>query len=258
MKVRALLADSPAPLAPGDPVETALATLLEHGVAHQPVADENDRLIGLLSEERLLEAADAEAPVRSLLGRRPVSVRPGAHVFDATRSMVQHDLSVLPVAEPITNVGSSAADSAADAAAGGTAADGARAAREYNAASATEAPERYLGVVHRRDLFEQFARMLSAQEPGAILALEAKERDYSLAQLVHLIEQSDVKVLSVASEPADGRGSPRRLTVKLNATDTTRVCHMLEHNGFDIVASFGEQDDEVLERVQEFMRYLEV
>lgn len=248
MKVRALLTESPAPLAPGDPVETALATLLEHGVAHQPVVDENDALVGLISEEQLLEAPDAEAPVRALLGARPVSVRPGAHVFDATRAMVQHDLSVLPVAEPLAEVGSSAAE---------TAANGARAPHEYNAASA-EAPEHYLGVVHRRDLFEQFARMLSTQEPGAILALEAEERDYSLAQLVHLIEQSDVKVLSVASEPTDGQRGPRRFTVKLNATDTTRVRHMLEHNGFDIVASFGEQDDEILERVQEFMRYLEV
>ncbi|PSR03087.1 MAG: acetoin utilization protein [Bacteroidetes bacterium QS_8_68_28] len=252
MKVRALLTESPAPLAPGDPVETALATLLEHGVAHQPVVDDTGALVGLVSEEQLLEAPDAEAPVRALLGARPVSVRPGAHVFDATRAMVEHDLSVLPVAEPITNVGSSAADSVTE-----TAANGVHAARQHNAASA-EAPERYLGVVHRRDLFERFARMLSTQEPGAILALEAEQRDYSLAQLVHLIEQSDVKVLSVASEPADGQGGPRRLTVKLNATDTTRVCHMLEHNGFDIVASFGEQDDEILERVQEFMRYLEV
>ena len=251
MKVRALLTESPAPLAPGDPVETALATLLEHGVAHQPVVDDTGALVGLVSEEQLLEAPDAEAPVRALLGARPVSVRPGAHVFDATRAMVEHDLSVLPVAEPITNVGSSAADSVTE-----TAANGVPAARQHNAASA-EAPERYLGVVHRRDLFERFARMLSTQEPGAILALEAEQRDYSLAQLVHLIEQSDVKVRSVASEPA-ADGTPRRVTVKLNTTDTTRVRHMLDHHGFDVVASFGEQDDEILERVQEFMRYLEV
>ena len=249
MKVRNLLSTSPAPLAPGDTVETALASLLEQSVAHQPVVDENSVLVGLVSEEQLLEAPDADAPVRSLLGARPVSVYPDAHVFDATRAMVRHDLSVLPVVEPMEEAGNSSAPSA-------TAAS--------SDAASTNGLERYLGVVRRHDLFDQFARMLSTQEPGAILALEAEERDYSLAQLVHLIEQSDVKVLSVGSESAEeavegqeGTG-PRRVTVKLNTTDTTRVRHVLEHHGFDIVASFGEQDDQILERVQEFMRYLEV
>ena len=239
MKIRSLLSASLAPLAPGDTVETALATLLEQGVGHLPVVDDGGALVGLVSEEQLLEAPDAEAPVRSFLKAHPVSVHPGEHVFDATRAMVRHDLSVLPITEPLTEAGPSTAD--------GTTANG-----------AGRPAERYLGVVRRHDLFDQFARMLSTQEPGAILALEVEPRDYSLAQLVHLIEQSDVKVLSVASEPSDGQAGPRRVTVKLNATNTARVRHMLEHHGYDIVASFGEQDDQILERVQEFLRYLEV
>lgn len=234
MKIRSLLSASLDPIAPGDTVETALATLLEQGVGHLPVVDERGALVGLISEEQLLEAPDADAPVRSFLEARPVSVHPSEHVFDATRAMVRHDLSVLPITEPAAGTGPSRANG--------------------NAGSA----EQYLGVVRRHDLFDQFARMLSTQEPGAILALEVEARDYSLAQLVHLIEQSDVKVLSVASEPSDGQAGPRRVTVKLDTTDTTRVRHMLEHHGYDIVASFGEQDDQILERVQEFMRYLEV
>jgi CBS domain-containing protein len=249
MKVRRLLSKTLETLAPEDTVEVALARLLEQGVAHLPVVDEGGALVGMISEEQLLEAPDAGAPVRSFLGARPVSVHPGVHVFDATRAMVRHDLSLLPLTEPPsdTAAGSSVAGNHGSNHGGNHAGD------------PTDAPERYLGVVRRHDLFDRFAQMLSTQEPGAILALESAERDYSLGQLVHLIEQSDAKVRSVSSEPASGgENDPRRVTVKLNTTDTTRVRHMLEHHGFDVAASFGEQDEDVLERVQEFMRYLEV
>ena len=108
-------------------------------------------------------------------------------------------------------------------------------------------------------MFDQFARMFSTQESGAIVAIEVSPRDYSLSQLVYTIEQNDVKILSIATEmPTVSTGSIR-ITLKLNVHDTARVRHMLEHHGYQVVASFSEEDDEELQyRVQEFMRYLEV
>ena len=41
-------------------------------------------------------------------------------------------------------------------------------------------------------------------------------------------------------------------------TDTTRIRHVLEHNDYHVIASFGEDDSEMQSRVEEFMRYLEV
>lgn len=218
MKIGDLISPSVAPLHLGDTVEHALGVLLETNVRHLPVVSADGRLVGLLTEEQLLEASGPDAPVEQLLGPLPISAQPGDHVFDVTKRIIQHDLTLLPV----------------------TSTDG-----------------HYEGTVRRYDIFEQFARMLATQEPGAILALEIAPRDYSLAKLIHTIEQSDVKVLSIASEPPTGTGATR-VTIKLNTTDATRVRHMLEHHGYRILAAFGERDDEILERVQAFMRYLEV
>ena len=46
----------------------------------------------------------------------------------------------------------------------------------------------------------------------------------------------------------------------VHVTDASRVRHMLEHHGYYVVASFGEDEDDedLLYRIQEFMRYLEV
>lgn len=216
-----LLSRATPPLRPDDSVEHALGLFMELRVRHLPVIDQEDMLVGILSEDRLMDADSPDALLETLLGPPPVSALPETHVFDATKTMVQHELTTLPV----------------------VAQDG-----------------HYLGLIRRHDIFDQFARMLSTQESGAILALEVNPRDYSLSKLVYTIEQNDIKILSMASEPPDASTENIRLTLKLNVTDATRARAMLEHYGYRVVASFGEDEDEedLLYRVQEFMRYLEV
>ena len=220
MTVQSLIHHSTPPLKPSDTVEHALGIMMEFRVRHLPVVDVMGMLVGVVSEDQLLDSAGPDAPVRSLLGPQPIIAEPEAHVFDVTKIMVQHDLTTMPVAE------------------------------EDN---------RYIGLVRRYDIFDQFARMFSTQEHGAIVAIEVAPRDYSLSQLVYTIEQNDVKILSIATEMPTTSYDQIRITLKLNVHDTARVRHMLEHHGYHVVASFSEEDDEELQyRVQEFMRYLEV
>lgn len=220
MNIEALISQATPPLSPRDTVEHALGMMMEVRVRHLPVVDVLGRLVGVVSEDLLLDAAGPDAPVEDLLGARPLVAAPDAHVFDVTKIMVQHDLTTVPVAEV----------------------DG-----------------RYRGLVRRYDIFDQFARMLSTQESGAILAIEVEQRDYSLGQLVYTIEQNDVKILSIATEMPQTSYGKIRITLKLNVQDTARVRHMLEHHGYQVVAAFSDEDDEDLQlRVQEFMRYLEV
>jgi CBS domain-containing protein len=203
-----------------DTVEDALGLLMEHHVRHLPVVNADDELVGVISEEQMMGANGPDDAVGDLVGARPVSVRPQAHIFDAARTMVEHGLSTVPVTPP----------------------DGTQ----------------YFGLLRRHDIFDEFAKLLATQRSGAIVALEVDQRDYALAKLVHLIEQNDAKVFAVASEAPDTSTDKIRVTLKLNVTDTTRVRHVLEHNGYRVVASFGEDDSEMKSRVDEFMRYLEV
>ncbi|WP_022836042.1 CBS domain-containing protein [Salisaeta longa] len=219
MRVRDAIHTETLPLAVDDTVEDALGRLLEHHVHHLPVVDDEDVLVGVISEDQLMKAAGPDAPVEGLLLARPVSVPPDAHIFDAARTMVEHTLSTVPV---------------------------------------TDEAGHYLGLLRRHDIFDQFARMLAAEESGAILALEVDPRDYTLAKLIHVIEQNGAKVCAVASEAQATSTDKIRITLKLNTRDTSRVRHVLEHHGYHVVASFGEEDSELVSRVDEFMHYLEV
>jgi CBS domain-containing protein len=219
MKARDAINSSTPALGVSDSVEKALGLLMEHHVSHLPVVDEEGDLAGLLSEERLMDAEGPDAEIGSLVVGRPVNVLPEAHIFEAARSMVEHNLSTIPVADT---------------------------------------QGRYLGLIQRHDIFDKFAQMLSTQRSGAIVALEVDPRDYALAKLVRLIEQNEGKVLAVASEEPDSSTGKIRVTLKLNVRDTSRIRHVLEHNGYHVVASFDEDDGELEELVEEFVRYLEV
>jgi predicted transcriptional regulator len=219
MKSRNAITTSIPALDPTDTVETALGLLMEHHINHLPVVDADGDLAGVLSETRLMDADGPNDEVGDLVVGRPVSVPPSAHIFDAARTMVEHDLSTIPVADE----------------------DG-----------------HYYGLIQRHDIFDKFAQMLSTQQTGAILALEVDPRDYALAKLVHLIEQNEGKVLAVASESPEQASGTIRVTLKLNVRDTSRIRHVLEHHDYHVVASFGENEEELEELVEEFVRYLEV
>lgn len=219
MEAREAINPSKPSLEATDTVEKALGLLMEHHLNHLPVVDEEGDLVGVLSEERLMDAEGPDDEIGSLLVGRPISVPPEAHIFDAARTMVEHDLSTIPVANT----------------------DG-----------------HYYGLIQRHDIFDKFAQMLSTQQAGAIVALEVEPRDYALAKLIHLIEQNEGKVLAVASESPDQSTDKIRVTLKLNVKDTSRIRHVLEHNGYHVVASFGQDEEELEELVEEFVRYLEV
>jgi len=209
------------PLRPSDTVEHALGLIVGLRVRHLPVVETNGQLVGIVSEEQLLDSSGPDALVKVLLGPNPVHAVPGQHIFDAAKILVDHGLTTLPVAKS----------------------DGS-----------------YLGVVRRHDIVDQFARMLSTHEPGAILALEVDTADYSLSRLVYAVEQTDVRILSVSTESSGSIEGVTAVTLKLNTSDITRLRHVLEHEGYRIVAVFSEDDDEeeFRHRIQEFMRYLEV
>lgn len=219
MTIQALLDTSVRPLYADDTPQHAMNVLLDSLYAHLPVVDEEDHLIGLVTEQQVMEALGSAETVRDCVSGAPVSAVPETHYFNAGRDIADHDVDLLPV---------------------------------------TDSSGRYLGVVTRADLFSVFARMLGTDRRGAILVLEIEPRDYSMAQLLHIIEQNDVKVLAMASEQENQ--DTLRITLKLNIRDATRTRHMLDHHGYNVVAAFNEaaSREDIQDRAREFMRYLEV
>lgn len=221
MTVSPLLNATLAPLNTADSVGYALSRLAGDEVSHLPVVDMDGRLVALVAEEALMNLPSPERDLGTLLAGPVIHALPDAHVFEAAHLMRLHRVDVLPVADE----------------------DG-----------------QYVGMIERKAVFERFADMLATETPGAIVVLDIPRRDYTLGSLAYAIEQNDVLVLSVSSEAVPEDPTMVRVTLKLNVADTARVRHVLDHLGYRVVAVYNEleSDDAFFQRVQEFVRYLEV
>lgn len=233
MTLTTLATWTPEPLGLDATVEHALGLLLDEETGVLPVVEAHGRLVGVVTENVLLEADSPDAALSSLALAPPVTIPPDAHVFEATRLLVRHDLAAIAVVDE-----------------GG----------------------QYLGFARRHDIFERFAGMLATQAPGAVVSVEVEPGDYALSQLVYAAEQNGVHVRSVTMEPEvalapvdddEAAALPEartRVTLKLDSTDTARVRAVLEHYGYRVVGAYGEREDasDLQARVHAFMRYLDV
>ena len=205
-------------LAETDDVAHALTPMSEAGAGDLPSVDGHGNLIGAVSDGVLSDADDKRGPLKRIEGHTPVSVGPDAHVFEVSRVLVAHGLAAVPAVDE----------------------DGS-----------------FLGLVRRADVFEELARMLCTCESGAVVTVDLPATDTSISKLVHAVEQTGAKLLSVTRQWDDRKIVG--VTLKLDRCDIGRLRHTLQYYGYRVVDTFGEeQDPQLLQRVQEFIRFLEV
>lgn len=225
MTVQSILSIDIEPLAPTDTVGRALYRLADLDVAHLPVVGDDGRLLTVIAGDDLLEQLEPDATLDQVAGRGAVCVSAEAHWYEAASLLARNQLSMLPV---------------------------------------IDRSGQYIGMVRRSDLFDRFAGSLSTGSPGAIIILEVPPRDFCLSQLVHLIEQSDGKVLSLSTQGQEQAAAygplPIHVTLKLSSAETSRIKHVLDHHGYHVVAAFNEVETEEVfnRRLAAFLRYLEV
>lgn len=177
------------------------------------------QLEGVVSEVQLEALENAKTPVGQLHFGQPIVVQADAHPYEAARLLTEHNLTALPVLDN----------------------------------------EAYIGTVTRRDLFLSLVDMLGINRDGAVLVMGVEMRDFSIATIAHLLEQNDVKMLSVVSERPD-ENELIRVTLKVNVSDTSRARHVLEVHGYKVAAAHDDPvaDADLKDRIDAFMRYLEV
>ncbi|MBN8589039.1 MAG: CBS domain-containing protein [Rhodothermia bacterium] len=209
-------------LKPEDSIEVALELLAEYRVRHLPVVQDHVLLLGIVSEEQLLSLSNWEETLGQQYFPPPIKVNISEHAYEVARLMSLHDITTIPVEDN----------------------DG-----------------RFVGLVERKQLYDWFCSILNVHSDGVVLELEAKEsRDFSPARIAYLVEENNGKILSLTTDsPIEWEGR-LRVTLKLNTNHATRIRHVLEHNGYHIMADFGERetDEELQFRAEAFLRYLEV
>ncbi len=220
MIARNLISDTVPSLKTSDTAKRVMDWMNEFKVNQLPVVN-NEELLGLITEEDLLEISDEDNPIGNVRLSLPekTHVYEDAHIYDVIRVASMFHLDVLPVLKTRDNT--------------------------------------FLGVITKDDIVESMAKMLNVLEPGGIIILEVSHNSYHLSEIARLCESNDAKVLSltVANAP-----NPNHLyvSVKLNIREMSRVIATFERFDYTIhnVVFDSEQLDDYKERYENLIRFL--
>jgi Mg/Co/Ni transporter MgtE len=119
--------------------------------------------------------------------------------------------------------------------------------------------ENFLGVVTQDSIINNFARLNSVMESGSVIVLELNRKDYSLAEIARIVEESNASILS--SYISTQKDSLKvEVTIKVNTSDIKQIISSFERYSYTVVGSYQETEyyDDLKDRFNALMSYLNI
>ena len=189
-----------------------------------PVVDrDKNRLVGQLNFHKLSrrEDVDEQQPLSSLELDEPIKIYPNQHVFEASRLMLQYELRMLSIVDE---------------------------------------KWKFLGVLHKDTVLESLTHMLNLAEQGSVITIELNERDFTLSEIVHLIESEGAKILGITVEQNKAQKGTFKVSIKVNLNDVSRIASALRRYEYSVMTESGNEafGRDVESRADELIKYLDM
>jgi CBS domain-containing protein len=203
-----------------DTVARAQDLITDFHVAHLPVVNEN-KLIGLLSEDSLLNAPDDNTPLSQLQHEfSKIAVHGATHFMEAVQFVNEFNLTVIPVVDKESE---------------------------------------YLGAIIATDLLKELGKIVGANDPGAIIVLEMEKVSFSFSEISKLVETNDAQItqLNTFLEPSS---SIFYVTLKINKLEISDIIATFQRYEYKIKYYFGEElyENELRSNYDHLMNYLSI
>lgn len=202
-----------------DSAGKALQEMTDFHVSHLPVV-ENDKYLGLISEEDLLDA-DENCSMNALKASFSTTfVRQRDFFLMAVKKAKDLHLSVVPV---VTD--------------------------QYH----------FLGVISKEDLFRQLAVFTGIDEQGGIIVLEMEKKDFSAGEINRLVESNGAYVTQINSY-LDIPSQILTVTIRINKSEVSDIVATLQRHEYVIKHYFGEElyQNELQTNYDHLMNYLNI
>ncbi len=123
-----------------------------------------------------------------------------------------------------------------------------------------DANNKFKGMLNVKEAAQDFISKFAAQPIGAILILQIKAIDFSMAEISRLVESNEAKVISMFTEQDNIDQNLLQVTIKLNTIDLTRIVATFERFDFKILGKFHDYETQQFEshRIDLLLKYLEI
>ena len=202
-------------LSPEASVAEALTLCRERRIRHIPILEEG-RLVGIVSDRDLRDASPAlgdaerasalqEIRVGDVMTREVSTADPQDSIENLAQEMYELKIGSLPVVAegPMVDEGLAVAE------------------------------EELLGIVTSSDVMRALVTLAGLPEPGCRIEVRAPNRGGILAEVAGKIQDLEVDIFSVLSDP-DRRSGNRTMVFQLETTDPSSVMQGLKMAGYEV------------------------
>lgn len=210
------------PLEPSSTVSAALAKMDAWQSSSIPVVEPTTRKnVGHILFDDISNIAEEHKPISSVDFRKPVYSFEEQHIFEVARQMLQHEVRLLPV---------------------------------------VDSTETYLGIIEKKQVLEALSSMLNIATAGSTITVQLQKADFTISELVHLIETEGAKILGLTVEQPSDVNTTLRVSLKISHEDTSAVTSSLQRHGYTTTTQ--NRNDlmqiDLSSRADELLRYLDV
>lgn len=209
------------PLKADEQVSDAIERMQELGTNALPVVDDTtNKLIGLIHIDQLTENEELES-ISDVSLQEPVKVYESQHIFEAVRLMLQHELRVLAVVDKELTL---------------------------------------KGMICKSEVLESLTKMLNLNEYGSVITIELGRRDFTLSEIVHIVETEGAKILGITVETPQAEQKTFEVSIKLNLKDVSRVAAALRRHEYTVMTDSGNEvyEMDMETRADELIKYLDM
>lgn len=222
MLARELLNTEFTPLTPQDKISAALAKMDAWQTTRIPVREvTTGKLVGMISFEDIADLPDDSQEVNSVELNSSIYVFSSQHLFEVARKMLEYEVRLLPVVDK----------------------DGI-----------------YLGIVEKKNVLEAFSKMLNITTTGSVITVEVSKEDFTISELVHLIETEGAKILGLTVDQPVDDSLRLRISIKISHIDTSAVVSSLQRHGYHTTTENRNDllQTDITSRADELLRYLDI
>ncbi len=203
-----------------DTVTKALRLLNDFRVTHLPVVAD-DKYLGLVSEEDLLDAEESKMPIE-LMQEMFVyaSVRDNEHFLNAVNCSNQFDTTVVPVINE---------------------------------------EKEFLGVITTTELLKTLGNFSGTNEIGGIIVLEMERSQFSISEISRIVESNDATIYHL-NTTIDADTGMLTVTLHVNKKEISTIVATFERYDFDVIYYFGNEnfENEIHSNYRHLMNYLDI
>ncbi len=203
-----------------DSVSKALRLVSDFRVTHLPVV-EDDKFLGLISEEDLLDQEESKMPIELMQETFVhVSVRDNEHFLNAVTCSNQADSNVVAVVNEENEL---------------------------------------MGMITTNDLLKTIGNFAGTNEIGGIIVLEMERSQFAISEISRIVESNDASILHLNTTVHAETGM-LTVTIHINKKEISAIVATFERYEFDVIYYFGNEnfENEIHSNYRHLMNYLDI